>query len=75
VTRTGTRTELALLARTAVHLKPSQAAQRARLRAQRAALRRWPQAGQPGSARSTRGSGHAGLAAPRCELAASNCSG
>jgi uncharacterized heparinase superfamily protein len=41
-----TRTELALLARTAVHLKPSQAAQRARLRAQRAALRRWPQTGR-----------------------------
>jgi uncharacterized heparinase superfamily protein len=35
---------LAVLARTAVHLKPSQAAQRARLRAQRIALSRSPRA-------------------------------
>jgi uncharacterized heparinase superfamily protein len=38
--------ELALLGRTAVHLQPSQVAHRARLRAQRAALSRWPQLGQ-----------------------------
>jgi uncharacterized heparinase superfamily protein len=38
--------ELALLGRTAVHLQPSQVAHRARLRTQRAALRRWPQLGQ-----------------------------
>jgi uncharacterized heparinase superfamily protein len=37
---------LALLGRTAVHLRPGQLAHRARLRAQRRALRRWPQAGQ-----------------------------
>jgi uncharacterized heparinase superfamily protein len=41
-----TRAELALLARTAVHLKPTQAAHRARLRAQRMALHRWPRAGR-----------------------------
>jgi uncharacterized heparinase superfamily protein len=38
--------ELALLGRTAVYLQPSQIAHRARLRTQRAALRRWPQLGQ-----------------------------
>jgi uncharacterized heparinase superfamily protein len=38
--------ELALLSRTAVHLQPSQVAHRARLRVQRAALRRWPDLGQ-----------------------------
>ena len=38
--------ELALLGRTAVHLQPSQVAHRARLRTQRAALRRWPQLAQ-----------------------------
>jgi uncharacterized heparinase superfamily protein len=38
--------DLALLARTAVHLQPAQAAHRARLRAQRTALRRWPGAGR-----------------------------
>ena len=41
-----TAEELALLGRTAVHLQPSQVAHRARLRAQRAALRRWPDLGQ-----------------------------
>ena len=41
-----TRPELALLARTAVHLQPGQIARRARLRAQRTALRRWPQTGR-----------------------------
>ena len=41
-----TAEELALLGRTAVHLQPSQVAHRARLRAQRAALRRWPELGQ-----------------------------
>jgi hypothetical protein len=41
-----TRNELALLARTAVHLQPSQVAQRVRLRAQRMALSRWPQTGR-----------------------------
>jgi uncharacterized heparinase superfamily protein len=39
-------TELALLARTAVHLQPAQAAHRARLRAQRTALHRWPRLGR-----------------------------
>ena len=38
--------ELALLGRTAVHLRPAQIAHRARLRAQAAALQRWPEAGQ-----------------------------
>jgi uncharacterized heparinase superfamily protein len=38
--------ELALLSRTVVHLQPSQVAHRARLRTQRAALRRWPRLGQ-----------------------------
>ncbi|MCW2909981.1 MAG: Heparinase family protein [Actinomycetia bacterium] len=38
------RGEFALLARTAAHLQPSQVTQRARLRAQRAALRRFPPA-------------------------------
>jgi uncharacterized heparinase superfamily protein len=38
--------DLALLARTAVHLQPAQVAHRARLRAQRTALRRWPDAGR-----------------------------
>ena len=41
-----TGTELALLARTAVHLQPGQAVHRARLRAQRTALQRWPQLGR-----------------------------
>ena len=41
-----TAEELALLGRTAAHLQPSQVAHRARLRAQRAALRRWPELGQ-----------------------------
>jgi uncharacterized heparinase superfamily protein len=41
-----TGADLALLARTAVHLQPSQAAHRARLRAQRTALHRWPQLGR-----------------------------
>jgi uncharacterized heparinase superfamily protein len=41
-----TRTEFVLLARTAVHLQPGQVAQRVRLRAQRRALSRWPQAGR-----------------------------
>jgi uncharacterized heparinase superfamily protein len=41
-----TRPELALLARTAVHLQPGQIVRRARLRAQRTALRRWPQTGR-----------------------------
>jgi uncharacterized heparinase superfamily protein len=41
-----TGTELALLARTAVHLQPGQAAQRTRLRAQRTALRHWPRLGR-----------------------------
>jgi len=38
--------DVALLARSAVHLQPGQVAQRARLRAQRTALRRWPRAGR-----------------------------
>jgi uncharacterized heparinase superfamily protein len=38
--------ELALLGRTAVRLRPAQVAHRARLRTQRAALRRWPRLGQ-----------------------------
>jgi uncharacterized heparinase superfamily protein len=37
---------LGLLARTAVHLNPGQPARRARLRAQRAALGRWPHTGR-----------------------------
>ena len=41
-----TGNDLALLARTAVHLQPGQVAHRARLRAQRQALRCWPQAGR-----------------------------
>jgi len=41
-----TRPELARLARTAVHLHPGQVAGRARLRAQRTALRRWPRTGR-----------------------------
>jgi len=39
------REELALYGRMAVHLRPSQVAHRARLRTQRAALRRWPTVG------------------------------
>jgi len=39
-------TELALLGRTAAHLQPAQVAHRARLRTQRAALRRMPRLGQ-----------------------------
>ena len=39
-----TASDLALLARTAVHLRPNQIAQRARLRAQHQALRRFPAA-------------------------------
>ena len=38
--------DLAQLGRTAVHLRPAQLAHRARLRAQRTALHRWPQASQ-----------------------------
>jgi uncharacterized heparinase superfamily protein len=38
--------ELALLGRTAAHLRPAQVAHRARLRAQAAALHRFPQAGE-----------------------------
>ena len=38
--------QIALLARTAVRLQPGQVAHRARLRAQRLALHRWPQAGR-----------------------------
>jgi uncharacterized heparinase superfamily protein len=38
--------DLALLGRTAAQLQPAQVAHRARLRAQRAALRQWPQLGQ-----------------------------
>ena len=38
--------DVALLARTAVHLRPGQIAQRARLRTQRTALRRFPPAGR-----------------------------
>ena len=38
--------ELALLGRTAAHLQPAQVAHRVRLRAQRAALHRWPRLGQ-----------------------------
>jgi uncharacterized heparinase superfamily protein len=41
-----TRTDLALLGRTVVHLRPGQAAHRARLRAQQAGLRRFPEAGR-----------------------------
>jgi uncharacterized heparinase superfamily protein len=41
-----TGAQLALLGRTAVHLQPSQAAHRARLRAQRAALGQWPGMGR-----------------------------
>jgi len=41
-----TGSDLALLARTAVHLRPGQIAQRARLRAQYATLRRFPVAGR-----------------------------
>ena len=41
-----TGSDLALLARTAVHLRPSQIAQRARLRAQHQALHRFPVAGR-----------------------------
>src|ERR1019366_1005312 len=41
-----TGSDLALLARTAVHLQPGQMAHRVRLRAQRTALRRWPDAGR-----------------------------
>ncbi len=39
-------TEVMLFARTAARLRPGQIAHRGRLRAQRAALRRWPQAGR-----------------------------
>jgi uncharacterized heparinase superfamily protein len=41
-----TRADLARLGRTVVHLRPSQAAHRARLRTQQAALRRFPEAGR-----------------------------
>jgi uncharacterized heparinase superfamily protein len=41
-----TSEELALFGRTALHLQPAQVVHRARLRAQRAALRRWPHLGQ-----------------------------
>ena len=82
--------DVALLARTAVHLRPGQIAQRARLRTQRTALRRFPPAarwllagpirrrrwaGRPDSARSTRGSGGTGLVFRTCGMAASSCWG
>jgi uncharacterized heparinase superfamily protein len=38
--------QLALLGHTVVHLRPDRVAHRARMRAQAAALRRWPQAGE-----------------------------
>ena len=41
-----TGADLALLGRTLVHLQPAQVAHRARLRAQRTALQRWPQLGR-----------------------------
>jgi uncharacterized heparinase superfamily protein len=41
-----TRADLALLGRTAVHLRPGQVAHRARLRGQQACLRRFPEAGR-----------------------------
>ena len=41
-----TRADLALLGRTVVHLRPGQVAHRARLRAQQACLRRFPEAGR-----------------------------
>ena len=41
-----TRTDLALLSRTIMHLRPSQVAHRARLRAQLACLRRFPETGR-----------------------------
>ena len=41
-----THTDLALLGRTAVHLRPSQVAHRARLRGQQAGLRHFPEAGR-----------------------------
>jgi uncharacterized heparinase superfamily protein len=41
-----TGADLARLSRTAVHLRPTQVGHRARLRAQRAALRRFPEAGR-----------------------------
>ncbi len=41
-----TGADLALLGRTVVHLQPAQVAHRARLRAQRTALQRWPQLGR-----------------------------
>jgi uncharacterized heparinase superfamily protein len=55
--------ELALLGRTAVHLRPAQVAHRARLRAQRGALGRWPRASQ-WVLTAPRRSGPAGAAAP-----------
>ena len=57
--------DLALLARTAVHLRPGQVAQRARLRAQRTALRRFPPAAAGcWPARSGDGGGLAGRVQP-----------
>ena len=41
-----TRTDIALLGRTAVHLRPGQVAHRARLRAQQECLRRFPEPGR-----------------------------
>ena len=41
-----TGTDLAVLGRTVVHLRPSQVAHRARLRIQQAGLRRFPEAGR-----------------------------
>ncbi len=41
-----TRTDMALLGRTAVHLRPAQVAHRARLRAQQEGLRRFPESGR-----------------------------
>jgi uncharacterized heparinase superfamily protein len=52
--------ELTQLGRTAAHLRPAQVAHRARLRAQRTALRHWPQTSQ----RLLAGSGPVSAAAP-----------
>jgi uncharacterized heparinase superfamily protein len=55
-----TGADLARLGRTAVHLRPGQFAHRARLRAQRAALRRFPEAGHRILVRGTGPAGAAG---------------
>ncbi len=85
-----TGSDLVLFVRTAAHLQPGQIAQRARLRAQRQALRRFPataagcwpaltprqpRAGRPGSFPSTHGSGGTGPDFRGCGKAAPNCSG